>query len=795
VPANGLGGFRFEPGQMFEQEARIVRFHREGPHVAMIWPQTRFIARDGTPLAVAVRASTADSVQALLPIVAEDTTNGKLLLDLGPLLGDTLDLGETLSARTAGERNPLGGYRLDPSRTYFASSKAFPRNVLIEADETFTAAKPDVIDTVADARFIQMRVQYNLAEIMSSPDYMPRLYDDRVGFFEDPHVEFGDDSRRDNYLWYVLRWNIQPSDPSKPLSPPKKQLVYTLDGSIPLEYRAPIRDAILEWNKAFERIGVQNAIAVADPPTDPAYDPDDIRYNVVRWVTNAVSDFGAEAQFVYDPRTGEIFRGGVLLDSNLVRNAKFGYDVSIAPGTTSDEIQPLPVPNPAQRHDESSYIAGMLGERDFAATALAIQGEGLSLDGFSRDLLKAVTLHEVGHSFGLSHNFIAHGAFTAKELQSQTFTQHNGVAASVMEYAPVNLWPKGVSRGSYFQTTLGTYDYHAIHWGYARIPGAKTPRDETPTLGRWASSAIDPRFTFAGDEDGFFDGHAVDPRVAPYMLTDHPMAWCSTQLNLTKSLVSRLDAHFPRAQSPWSDERVAFLSLIRRYNICATSLAHYLGGEYLSRARLGDPHAPAPLTAVPRETERQAYVLLDRFVFAEAAWHFSPATLNRLVYTEYMPVSDFGYDPPARHDVPVAQLAGAVQNAVLAYMYSPLVLQRIADLPTKAKAGQTMSLADLFTWTQQSVFGNLADPGNEPTQVRRNLQRRYARLLGRLSTAPIPGTPYDAQALARHELTALASSISVALRGGKLDLQERAHLEAMGVDVDRSLQAREVLPG
>jgi hypothetical protein len=794
VPANGLGGFRFEPGQMLAQEARIVRFHREGTHVVMLWPQTRLIAQDGTPLAVAVRASTADSVQALLPVIAEDETDGKVLVDMSPLLGDTLDLGETLSARSAGERNPLGGYRLDPTRTYFGATKAFPRNVMVEADETFASAKPDVIDTVADPRFIQVRVQYNLADIPASPDYMPRLYDDRVGFFEDPHVQFADDTRRDNYLWYILRWNVQASDPSKPVSPARKPIVFTLDGSIPLEYRAPVREAILEWNQAFERIGISNAIAVQDQPNDPAYDPDDIRYNVVRWVTNAVSDFGAEAQFVFDPRTGEIFRGGVLLDSNLVRNAKFGYDVSIQPGMTSDDIEPLPLNGP-RRIDDDSYMAGMLGERAFAATALAIQGDGMSLSGFSRDLLKAVTLHEVGHAFGLSHNFIAHDAFTATDLKSHAFTARNGVAASVMEYAPVNIWPKGVSHGAYFQTALGPYDYHAIHWGYARVAGAKSPRDETPVLSRWASSAVDPRYTFAGDEDGFFDGHAVDPRVAPYMLTNHPLSWCSTQLDLTKSLVSRLDAHFPSAQNPWSDERVAFLSLIRRYNICATSLAHYMGGEYLSRARLGDPNAPAPLTAVPRTVERQAYVLLDRYVLSEAAWHFSPATLNRLVYTEYMPISDFGYDPPDRHDVPVAQLAGGVQNAVLAYLFSPLVLQRIADLPTKAKPGQTMTLADLFTWTQQSVFGDLGDPANEPTQVRRNLQRRYARLLGRMTTMPFPGTPYDAQALARHELTALSGSVARGLRGTKLDLQERAHLEAMQVEVTRALEAREVLPG
>jgi hypothetical protein len=92
------------------------------------------------------------------------------------------------------------------------------------------------------------------------------------------------------------------------------------------------------------------------------------------------------------------------------------------------------------------------------------------------------------------------------DLHSAAFTKADGTTASVMDYWPINLWPKGTSHGTYFPTTLGTYDYHVIHWGYAPVPGAKTPQDEVPTLARWASAATDPRYAFAGDEDGYFDG-------------------------------------------------------------------------------------------------------------------------------------------------------------------------------------------------------------------------------------------------------------------------------------------------
>ncbi len=800
VPANGLGGFGFHSGDQFTQDARLVRFHLVGKSVAMIWPHTRFLAQPGTPLATAVRESTADSVEAMLPVTAENTAGKTRVLDLSPLLGDLLDLGNNLSGAVENPRNPGGGYHLDPSRSYFGPSKDFPENAIVEADETFASAKPDAIDTVPDARFVQMRVKYDFAKLAATPDYMPRLYDDRVGFWEDPHISFDDDVKRDNHLFYILRWNVQPSDPTQKLSPPKKPIVFYLDRSIPMEYRAPIRDGILEWNKAFERIGISNAIVVKDAPDDPAWDPDDIRNSVVRWVTDAQSEFGAEAQITWDPRTGEVFRGGVLLDSNLVRFAKNNERVLLAGlglpsgGAAANEIEPPAMPSSyAPAHDERAFAMGEEAQAAFGETALTLMGQTGDLDGYVRDRLKAVTMHEVGHDFGLSHNFIAHNAYTTRELKDRTFTKALGTSASVMDYWPVNIWPKGSSQGTYFPTTLGTYDYHVIHWGYADVPGATTPQAEVPTLSRWASSAFDPRYAFAGDEDGEYDGHAIDPRTAPFVLTDRPIDWCGAQLDLTKSLFASLDSRFPRTQQPWDDERAAFLSLFARYATCASTMTHYIGGEYLSRGRVGDPGVTSALAPVSRAEEVRAFGLLDRYVLSDAAWNVSPRTLNRMTYTEYMPFANFGYDPTPRHDVPIVDLIGAFQNQALGYLFSPLLLQRLADLPTKdPKPGATMSLADLFTWTQHAVYGDLGALG--ATEVHRNLQRRYARMLARMVTEPVAGTPLDAQALARYELTALSGDVARAQSRRDLDLQTRAHLAALRVDVDRALEARTTLP-
>jgi hypothetical protein len=799
VPANGLGGFGFHSGDQFVQEARLVRFHDTGKDVALIWPHTLFVATPGTALATAVRESTADSVETLLPMVAQNKPGKTRILDASALLGDILDLGNELNDVVGADKKPEAGYRLDPTRTYFGPSKAFPENVIIEADQTFASAKPDTINTVPDPRFVQMRVKYNFTQILSSPGYMPRLYDDRVGYWEDPHVGFDYDSQIDNGRWYIVRWNLEASDPSQPVSPAKKPIVYYLDRSIPAEYRGAVRDGILEWNKAFEKIGISNAVQVLDPPDDPSWDPDDIRYSVIRWVTDAPSEFGAEAQIVWDPRTGEIFRGGVLLDANLGRYAKFGerdlLEALLGPGTPGTTQHKVKAKTFGPAGDESDFGRGLAAQSAFGATALTLMGQTGDLEQFVYQRIKAVAMHEVGHDFGLSHNFIAHNAYSPAELHSAAFTKADGTTASVMDYWPINLWPKGTSHGTYYPTTLGTYDYHVIHWGYAPVPGAKTPQDEVPTLAHWASAATDPRYTFAGDEDGYFDGgHAIDPRTAPYLLTNRPIDWCAAQLGLTKGFIATLDRRFPLAQESWSDERVAFLSLLVRYNTCAQSLTHYIAGEYLTRSRVGDPGVRTALSPVERSEEWRAFSLLDKYLFADSNWDFSPATLERLTYTEYMPVANFGYDPTPRHDLPVVELVGDMQTSALGRMFAPLVLQRLADLPTKARPGTTMSLADLFGWTQVSVFGDLATGRLGGSQIHRNLQRAYTQLLAQMITAPAIGTPLDAQALARLELTDLRDRINHSLTRSGLDLQTRAHLIAMRTDAERALDARTVIP-
>jgi len=786
VPVNGLGGFGIYPGAFDYFSARLIRFTRNDDKIVITWPNTTFTAPAGSPADNAIKATSADSVLGVSKVAADDPLTGNVVFDASPFLGDVIDLSDTLKFTL--NTNPEQQYRLNPEQSMFGPSKAFPKNVLIEAQQSWETTDPVIVDNVPDPRSIRFRVDYNIMEPPDTHDYMPRIADDRVGFFSNGYLDFGNDRKRNRQLYYVIRWNMQPSDPSKTMSPATHPMVFYLSNTIPTEYRSGIRDALLNWNDAFRRIGISDAIQVKDQPTnDPTWDPDDIRYNVVRWLTESNGGGFAEAQIVADPRTGEEFHTGILVDADIVQGGNFEYNYL---------VDPTRAPSRSFAGREAEYAAGMRDQGQYGIVALQLMGVLKSYQAPSKyyyDFMKSIILHEAGHDMGLQHNYIGSEAYTAKQLQSKSFTARYGVATSVMEYAPLNLWPKGTSNGAFFQPTLGPYDYYAIHWGYARIPGARTPEDELPTLRRWAQAWSNPMYGFASDEDAAWpSAHAIDPRVNQWDLSSDTLGWCSTQMNIAHTLFNTLDHKFPRPGEDYESERQAFGVVTRAYGRCALITEHFIGGQYLSRAHYGDPSSSAPLRPVSRNDERRAWQTLDRYLFSDNAWHFSPTTLSRLTYSEYSPFNQasWNYNPPARHDVPIVDLIGTLQDAALDRMFQPLMLQRLRDLALTARPGETMSLSDLFDWTQSSVYGDLTSRNLRTIPlIQRNLQQSYARLLIRLVNAPPAGTPYDAQALARAKLVSLGGDLQRAQRN-QLDELTRAHLADLQHRISQGLDAR-----
>jgi len=758
VPSTGLGGFGPAAGSPYLAPARIFHFDRVGDKVVLRWPNTFAQVNPSTPQAVAARQSLPSSVIDVVAIAATNASDGTIVIPASSFLGDIADYSAAFSQAID---NPLHGYQLDKDRTFFAQTKAFPDNDILRVSQTWASSDPNLIDNVPDPRSIEIGMTYN---IVAAPNdgYVPRIADPRVGYFEQVLLDFAHDPTTTRNINYIARWNFAPEHPGRP-SNATHPLVFFLSNGIPLQYRDTVREALLTWNKAFVPIGILNAIQVEQQPDDVNWDPEDIRHNMIRWIDTTDPQYGAEALLTVDPRTGEEINVGVNVDA--------------VEGTS--------------KRDYRYVVAPARGLSDNAANENA----------FEQAYLRSVVLHESGHDLGLQHNFMGSMAYTAKDLQSKAFTDTHGVATSVMEYAPLNVWPKNTPQGDYVQLVLGPYDYHAIKYGYAYVPGAATPEQALPTLRRWASNWNNPLYRFASDEDAdFSQGHAIDPRVQMFDLTNDPIAWCGVQLHMLHGLMNSIDTRFPQSGQPYDDARRAFLIQSYMYTTCAKMPADTIGGEYLSRAQAGDPGAGAPLQPVPRSEELRAWHLLATGLFSDAAWHFNPNVLDRLTYSEVSSLTSSGtwtYHSTPRHDISVSQLAADAQEDVLSQLFAPLTLQRIDDLSTKYASGRTMSLADLFGWSSASIFGDITGGGvAHDGVIRRDLQVRFAQRLAKMWVSPVaaaspnPGTPTDAQALARYTLVNLQTDATRALARSGMDEMTRAHLEALVAIVKQALQAK-----
>lgn len=746
VPSSGLGGLGPPAGEPYLAPARVLHFERVGDKVVLRWQNTYTVTSPGSPQATGVRQSFPNSVIGVVPISAQDGTH--VVISADAFLGDIPNLAAQLNRRA----QPAQQYHLDPTRTLFLRAKAFPLNDMLRVDQSWAAAEETSHDNAPDSRDVEVHMTYNL---IAAPDdgYVPRIADTRVGYYSESLMNFATDEELDRDVRYILRWNFGKRTSPAPFEA-THPIIFYLSDDIPAEYHDTVRQTLLTWNQAFTRIGIKNAIQVQDQPHTPGWDPDDIRHNMVRWVYTSTPALGAEALLIADPRSGEELNVGINYQANTSPWGRQTYKYLIAPA------RGLPDTASAERE-------------------------------FNDEFIRYAILHEVGHDFGLLHNFFGSMAYTAKDLQSKSFTDKHGISTSVMDYLPFNIWPKDTPQGAYLQLVLGSYDYYAIKYGYGYIPG--TPQEQLPTLRRWASKWADPNYRFASDEDGdaFADGHSIDPRAQMWDLTDHPLQWCATQESLMHQVMNTVNQRFPEPGMPYDQARDAFMYVLGWDLKCVTMAANVIGGEYISRSFKGDPDASLPLTPVPLLRERHAWSELQDQLFSDSAWTFNPDVLRILTYSEQELIfgGKWAYDPPPQHDVGVVATIGNAQLTTLHALFSPLRMERLNEMSTKYGHGETMDLADLFDWAQSAIFGDVASGGAHDGLIRRNLQTSYATLLSQLWITPEVGTPSDAQALARLELQNLARDASSGASHASGEV-ERAHLEALAAFAQRALRTR-----
>ena len=162
---------------------------------------------------------------------------------------------------------------------------------------------------------------YSISLIPDNTGYKPREADTRVGYFTTVYRDLGKFKDQEKWIRYINRWHVEKRDPSMALSPPKKPIVFYIDATTPVRYRQAVRQGVLEWNKAFEAIGIANAIEVyqQDELTGEHMDkdPENVKYNFIRWLSNDIGTAIGPSRV--HPLTGQILDADVVLTDGWIR--------------------------------------------------------------------------------------------------------------------------------------------------------------------------------------------------------------------------------------------------------------------------------------------------------------------------------------------------------------------------------------------------------------------------------------------------------------------------------------------
>jgi hypothetical protein len=796
--ASGVGGEAFA-GRVYDP--LVVVFKRVGKRVMWITPNTRYVADKGTSAAASLAVSVADSVFQSSPIVAEDPDKTHTVLSSSIFLTDFEGIGTDLGRGVTPPSLPgllvltvRPSFGVDSGKSYYLATKAFPRNDEISVNLTFSGP-PNALPTVPDGRGIPIVVHYSIvAPPAHDPNYVPRYADDRVGYFITARKYFGSDLSSPPTQRFIDRWNLD-SGP----------IVFTLTNEIPPEYRATVRRAILSWNGAFAKIGYPHAIQVNDPPADEHFDPDDARYNSVRWITSDSPDFVAISPHVSDPDTGQIIRASVVIDGESVRIVRRGYVDRVLPmqrnrnafavpaATETDaSVDDAATPQAAENCDLEQAGANQAA---LGMTTLLTNLHASSLDRerYVQAFLYATVMHEVGHTLGLRHNFRGSTAFTYAQLRDPAFTRAHGTTGSVMDYTPANIAPAGERQAAYFPDRLGPYDEWAIAYGYAPLH-EPTSDAELPALHAIAARSTQPGLAYGTDEDAS-DPFSIDPRVQRFDLSNDELRYAQSQFTIDDEITGHLMHRYPGDARTYQDLRQTLVSVLNNEVGSARIAEREIGGIYTSRAHRGQPGGTAPFAEIPRAEQVRAFGLIDRYILSSRALRYPPSLLNDVAPVRFG--GDWSSNGARRIDFPIGEIVAEIQDDSIAAMFSPAVLARIADQALKeSRPHETMDLADLFAWTNRAVFDDLGAPQIAPTH--RDLQRRFADLEIEIAFLPSGvmdqlSLPRDVQSLARYELHAIRSRLDPAERAAT-DVATRAHLDDLRSRIDSGLEPGAIRP-
>ena len=772
--------------------SELTVFRKIGNQIQLIAKNTEFYATPGTPQAQFVSESFSDSLLASAAAASSPDPDTKaVLVDASALL--FADIPGYLTRLEFAYRMP---FALDTRNSSFSQVNNGELITALKVQAHFNVPKmsappltpppaplPLPPQATPDPRSLFVSFMYSFAQLPDEP-MAPRIADERVGHFVSTRVNYDQDTSPKTKQHLVNRWRLEKADAAAAISEPKQPIVFWLDKNIPVKYRKSVEAGILEWNKAFEKIGFKNAIVAKQQTDKDTFDTMDARHASIRWFTGADVGFAIGPSHK-DPRTGEILDADIGMSDVFARGARrlvaedigkpMVFDAGLA-GAMSPTLKQQSL------FLQCNYMAEKAHDLHFAMDIL--EARGLEMDSpeaeqVAQAYVLDVIMHEVGHTLGFRHNFRSSTIYSVKQIQDPNFTKVNGLAGSVMDYNPFNLAVKGDKQGEYVMSTLGPYDYLAVEYAYKPLD-AKTEKAELAAIASKATS--NPLLAYATDEDagGFGGFNGMDPEVSRFDMGSDPIEYYKKRMKLSRELWDRVQTLQLKQGESYERLTRSFASGFRSITQVAPLLAKYVGGVKHVRDRAGSNNAL--YTPTPVAKQREALQLVTEGLFKADSFKFKPEFVSRLSIDHFDRMGANRSNP----DISISNSVINVQRGVLDILYADAVAQRLLDSQDKT-AVPTMKLSEVYDTLQAAIWSELKTGGDINT-MRRNLQRDHIKRVSGSMLKALGNTSADARSLMRESAIQLQAQIRAAMVK-PMSKEARAHLAEAANTLNEALKA------